>query len=320
MLNCLAKLTGTGIIGVYITQLLLNGIATICFYDLNLKLSSNRLAAFFATLLLICCLPFQKWTVYLFTESIFFSLIIIYLYVLFVPKFQKRVRIFLAVVLFILILLSRPTGLLIIPSTVVLLSLQLIKRRQFISLGLLVIIGMAAFFYVTDVAMHGEGEFDFLKPFVEEHLICGYPQKMNPSESLPSGGNSLAGVLDYTSHHFTQFLDLAWKRILLFFGLLRPYFSFRHNLYLACYFYPIYLFALAGIKTIYRTSKPFFYFSTVLVVVFVLSVSVTCDDWHNRFIMPLMPIIISFAASGVNTVFGSRFNSQQKTLPTDSRR
>jgi len=310
ILNCVSKLAGTGIIGVYLFQLLLNGMATICFYDLHLTISSSRLIAFLGTLLLICCLPFQKWTVYLFTESVFFSLIIIYIYVLFVPKFQKNARTILAAILFILILLTRPTGLLVIPATAVLLSLRLIKRKQFVWLALLVVTSVCGFFYITDVAMHGQGEFDFLKPFVEEHLICGYPQKISATESIPTGGNSLVGVLDYISHHFPQFLDLAGKRILLFFGLLRHYFSFQHNFYLACYFYPIYLFALAGIQPIYRTARLFFYFSTVLVVVFVLSVSITCDDWHNRFIMPLMPIIIFFAANGIKTVFGSRFNSK----------
>ena len=103
-INSFFRLTGIGVVGVYISQLLINGVATICFYCFNLHISSNREVSFLATLLLILCVPFQKWTAYLFTESIFFSLIIIYLYVLFVPAFPARVRFVLSFLLFILII------------------------------------------------------------------------------------------------------------------------------------------------------------------------------------------------------------------------
>src|ERR1700730_11926954 len=130
-LQMLCQWSGTGIIGVYLIQLTINGIATICYYKLILSIASRKSTAFLATLLLICSIPFQKWTVYLFTESFFFSLLIVYTYILFHKSIPINKKIILDAFVFCLILISRPTGVLIIPATIMLLSFYFFKKKQF---------------------------------------------------------------------------------------------------------------------------------------------------------------------------------------------
>ena len=153
--------------------------------------------------------------------------------------------------------------------------------------------------------MQGQGEFDFIKPFIEEHIICGLPG--NEIHSLPSspGENSLYGLFSFISHHFSEFARLAFQKCIAFFGLTRTYFSFRHNLLLIAKFYPLYIFACVGIPKVYRSSREFFLFSMVLIATFTLSVMVTCVDWHNRFIMPIMPFILLFSAVGILSLYDS---------------
>ncbi len=301
-LHVLSHAIGAGIVGVYILQLIVNAIATLCFHSLVVNLTAKKTIAFLATLLLVLCIPYQKWTVYLFTESIFFSLLIIYFYILFQKREESSTRIILAAILLLLIILARPTGILIIPPTLLLIARYLYKHKHFIPLTIACVAGVLAFVVITNLAMQGQGEFDFLKPFREEHIICGYPQKTSTGNTNTSA-NTLQGLMIYIFQNPRQFGVLAIERIIAFFGMIRPYFSARHNLFLGAFFYPIYLFALAGIPTMYRVSKRFAFFSAMVISVFMISVMVTCDDWHNRFIMPVMPVIFVFAAAGMDKLY-----------------
>jgi len=294
---------GSGIVGVYLFQVILSGVATICLYSLSVNIGLERRVAFLTCLLLIFCLPFQKWTVYLFTESIFFSLLIIYTSIFFSRILSAPAKIYLGLLFCCLLIISRPTGLLVIPASLVLVSVALIRKKMFAYLALIWIPGIIGLLWITNMAMKGEGEFDFIKPFVEEHVICGYSSSGISYQPASNNSNSLQGLVSYILQHFSQFAALASKRAVAFFGLIRPYFSMRHNLFLAVYFYPIYLFFLLGIPIVYRKSPSFVYYSLALMATFLLSVLVTCDDWHNRFIMPVVPLIMVYASAGIYYVY-----------------
>ncbi|MGB8194693.1 MAG: glycosyltransferase family 39 protein [Chitinophagaceae bacterium] len=295
-LQLLADITGTGIIGLYIFQLLLNGFAAICFYRLVRNISGKEGTAFTATLLLLLCIPFQKWTVFLFTESVFFSLLIIYCYVLF-AKFNRRYAkpVLLSLLLFLLII-CRPTGMLVIPASLALVSHHLFVNRQKLWAALIWLPGLIGLIFLLDTAMKGKGEFDFIAPFVQEHIICGLPG--NAAAGRAEAENSLWGLLLYVLNHFIDFIKLGFARLVAFFGMFRSYYSGLHNLLLMASFYPVYILASFAIRHSFRNQRRFFIFSVTLVATFAISVMLTCDDWHNRFIMPVMPIIFIYAAIG----------------------
>src|SRR5436190_6254001 len=68
-----------GFVLVVIVQLFVNALASFCFYKLSEKFS-NQSTAFLCTLLLILNFPFQAFNTYLFTESLFYSFLIIFSY------------------------------------------------------------------------------------------------------------------------------------------------------------------------------------------------------------------------------------------------
>lgn len=300
-LRVICNAIGAGDVGMYIIQVLINALAAICFYKLILKLSGKYQAAVFGTLLLILCIPYQKWTAYLFTESIFFSLVIIYTYVLFASFKNRYTKPVLATVLLLLLVIGRPTGMLMIPATFAFISYQLFLNRQKLLAFAIWLPGIAGLLLLVDAAMKGKGEFDFIKPFVEEHIVCGVPERV--ATTAAAHGDSLRVLLIYISEHFIDFIQLAFQRLISFFGLIRPYYSAMHNLLLIAGFYPIYILSTFGIRYMYRSAKPFFIFSVVLVATFAFSVMLTCDDWHNRFIMPVMPIIFIYAAVGGSQLY-----------------
>ena len=90
--------------GVYIFQLLLNLTATYLFYKTALTVYQNKRIAFVAALLLIVCIPFQYWTICLYTESLFCSLIVIFLYCLFGINKSNRIKYTYGALVFLLLL------------------------------------------------------------------------------------------------------------------------------------------------------------------------------------------------------------------------
>ena len=98
------------------------------------------------------------------------------------------------------------------------------------------------FLFFLNSALSSGGEFDFMLPFRDEMIICGVPTLTNPVDIKTSQDqNSVAGLAYYITHHFSSFIQLAWLRTRAFWGLSRSYYSNGHNLYLAFYFYPVYI-------------------------------------------------------------------------------
>jgi len=297
-IRLLALQTGAGIEGVYIFQLLINLYATFLFYKLSIRLFTRPVIAVTATTLLLICFPWQLWTTHLYTESVFISLAIIFTYFFFLPEKSKFLRI-ITIILFILLLFCRPTGMLFIPVITLWYFIKWWREKKWLLLGVSSLVSLVGFILILNYAMKGEGEFNFLKPFIEEHIICGVPQAANDNLKLPSDGNSTGGLLYYIVNNPTHFFSLSLKKIGAFFGMTRSYFSTSHNLYLRLFFYPLYLLALAGVIIRGKMIRDFKVYACGIVIVFAISVALTCDDWLNRFIMPVLPYIILLATAGI---------------------
>ena len=150
--------------------------------------------------------------------------------------------------------------------------------------------------------MKGEGEFDFIKPFIEEHIICGVPQAVNNNLVLPADGNSVQGLFYYIRHNPAHFLKLSFQKSAAFFGFTRSYYSSKHNLVLTLFFYPLYILAFTGLLIRRKEYNRYSLFFTAGILIFASSVILTCDDWLNRFIMPVLPYIIVLATTGIITL------------------
>ena len=98
-----------------------------------------------------------------------------------------------------------------------------------------------------------------------------------------------------------NFLKLAGFKFLSYWGMVRPHYSALHNILIMCFYYPLYFFAIIGFWHLWKINKYFFLFSAGLLAIFTLSVMFTCDDWNNRFNMPILPFVFLAAAIGVNS-------------------
>lgn len=307
-LHVLFYAMGAETTGVYLFQLIFNGCALLLLYKTALQLSKSKAVAFITALLLVICHLWQYWTVFLYTESVFCNLVIVLVYMLFGPVrpgVQKNVLI---AVVFMALLLARPTGLLFIPVLGFLPVARLWNERRYYLAILAMVCISLGFLGLLSYAMQGGSSFDFIKPLIEHNVLCYIPDDATTGHvEFYHGPQGITGIMDYIITHPLDFLILGGKKLLSFWGVVRPHFSAMHNAVLMAYFYPIYLLALAGCWFARNRCRQLLLFTTGSWLVFSFSVVVTCDDWTSRFIMPIVPLIILMAGIGFHGLW-KRFN------------
>jgi hypothetical protein len=287
--------------GVVVIQMLLNAFATFGFY--NFLISKVHLfPAFLTTLFLIFLIPFNQYTTFLQTESIFHSLLI--LYCVFILDLKKITFVeFIKIILFALLLMfTRPTGILLIPATVFYLTFRFGKNYKWHEKIMLLLTIFLPSTIVLDVAMHSGGELNFILPFQKEMVICGVPSN-STTIILPQDPNSLPGLLYYICNNFNQFLTLALLKTKSFFIPYRSYYSVIHNIYLISIYAIMYILTLTGIVKSFRRDMYITLFCISNIVVIWISVMITCDDWHNRFLLMVTPFLLILSALTIDNFY-----------------
>jgi hypothetical protein len=281
-------------------QLFFSLLATLSFYRLTTHLFNNKIG-FFATMWLLAILPIHQFNTFLQTDSLFYSFTIIYSsYLLRVASLSLKTTAILLLGL-IIISITRPTGLFFFAATFLYLYFTFLPRIKLTyTLAIPVLIAII-FIYFLNTAIGSGGELDFMAPARDESIICGIPTLPDFRRIRESGnGNSLYGLLYYIAHNFPQFLRLAFYRSIAFFGLLRPYYSTIHKIYLLVLFLPVYLMVIISIR--YWIKQNPFIIVYILTLIFLTWVTVilSCDDWHNRFFLTISPYLIIMALPGIN--------------------
>ena len=312
--------SGIGYWFVAAVQLLFNLIATFAFYKLATHFFSTKVAIACIVLFLINY-PLQELNFYLQTESLFFSFSIIYTAYLLQLSRLTLLHFFIILFSLALICVTRPTGLLFIPATFLYLFFGFLKTistpLKLVAVGAISVV----FLFVLNAALGSGGGLDFMLPFLDERIICGVPTlDHNVNIKTASNGNSVYGLLYYITHNFQQFIRLALLRSQAFFGLLRTYFGIGHNIFLASFFYPFYVFTLLSIRWWLKNNLyPFLYLLSL--ILFTLGTTMlTCDDWHNRWFLSISPWLIFLSLPTINklftifTAYGGKRNIQQSDL------
>lgn len=307
----------TGYVSVYIIQLLLNAFSTFVFYKYLCKVHSIK-TGLIVTLILIFNFPFQTFNSFLQTESLFFSLTI--LFSCFLLRIQQLSALKLTAVLLFLLLIcfTRPTGCLFIPATFLYLFFHFFKGITVTRKLLMTAACTIVFLWIANIAIGSGGELDFMLPFRDERIICGVPTLSGFIDiKTAANPNSLYGIFYYITHNFEQFIRLSVLRSKAFWGLTRDYFSSSHNYFLMIYFYPFYLLSLYALISLYKKERTMILYCISLIGITWLTVILTCDDWHNRFFLSITPYIYILTASTIQHIFFKlKTNAASKTNNT----
>jgi hypothetical protein len=281
---------------IVLIQVAANAFSLLLFHQLVQRITKNKAIAFGATLIFLGMFYYQLYNVYLFTESLFFSFSIFFTYYLFALKRFNLAAVFITLLSLAILLFTRPTGVLFIPATLFYFILRFGRRRVlplfiFSTLG-----GLTLFYFLLNAALNSGGEFDFLLPYIEEHVICGVPTIQQPHNiNLPVNKNSVEGLWHIIQNNGSLFFDLAKKRFIAFWGLRRSFFSLGHNVFIAVYFYSLYAFIFLGLRRMFSFYLAETVFMLTYIFLVMLTVLLSCDEWHNRFIFSILPFLLLLA-------------------------
>lgn len=204
---------------------------------------------------------------------------------------------FTLVVVLLLILFSRPVGILFLIALFVVILCWLYssnKRVQFYILGG---VGLVAVVMILNSPFTAFVNPDSIRRM---EIICQVPETndtINYREYNREGLYTAFAVIK-NEIGFGNFFMNGLKKLGYFFGMYRSFYSWPHNLLLICFtiFYP---FALIGVFS--KSGRSFYYiklFSVTYLIITSIGIFFTCDEWSNRFISPAFPFIMILAAGG----------------------
>jgi hypothetical protein len=209
----------------------------------------------------------------------------------------------LAVVL-LLILLSRPVGIVFLISLFIVMMFWLYQHKKKVLFFILAGVGL------TSVVLLLNSPFTaFVNPdsIRRMEIICQVPETNSATVYHEYNREGLYKAFSVIKNEvgFVDFFKSGIKKIGYFFGMYRSYYSWKNNLLLLCFtlFYPLALFGIFS-----KQSKPFYYiklFALIYLSVTAFGIFFTCDEWSNRFISPTFPFVLILTAMGVNRLYSS---------------
>lgn len=303
LLVWMVKSMGLPLSIVCIIQVLLSAFSQFCFYNVMKRIAGANLALC-GSLLLLFFIPYQLWNLFLYSDSIFQSLVLLLGCSIYYSLHNRRLLFqLLPYILLAVVFFSRPNGMFLIPPFVIFLLFQqkpIVQKlfAAFISLAFIILAAVCANYIFAN-----GNDMNILLPYIEEHIICFVPTRdATAALDLSQTGNALADFWYYVSHNSLHFIKMVTLRLGSIFNLSRPYYGTGHNIYLLGYSLMVYVLAIAGIQRFMRWKTGMGPFIFSLLLLYPLAISLQCDDWHSRFVMILFPYLCFLAASGIKTI------------------
>lgn len=282
-----------GLYGALFIIMLINLLSYLYFFKALKHIFSDRLSPYLVIGILMSFWPYQTWSLYLYTECLFYSMVVFLLSHLMLYKtlnFRFLNTVFL---LLALVIISRPLGILFVLPTLLFLFTKLSRRQKLFFYGGVILFCLLLNF-VVQIVFTTTSDWNMVKALTDNGIICNMPRSVGSEQlHLSQNPNQLYQLFYYVTHNFSHFWELAIIRLKYFFTLVRDYYSSFHNLYLIAYLVVIYGSIVVGIKNIIRqlpSGLSWFIFSSILL--FSISIALQCDDYHNRFFLTLMPFFI----------------------------
>lgn len=303
--------TGLGLYGALFLIMLFNLLGYLYFFKALRFYFKDVWTPYLVVFLLLSFWPYQGWTLYLYTECFFYTAVLLLFANLLLYK-NLTVRFTLAtLLLLLLVLVSRPLGVLFVFPTLLFIFFKCSKKQKmFFS----IVLALAVFlsYSLVQTVFTTTADWSLQKTTEEADIICDIPGPTPDQPLVLSNSHSqLYQLFFYVTHNFSHFIKLAAIRSRHFFTMVRDYYSLFHNGYLLLYLAAMYGSILFGTRRIRRLlSVPVLSFMVAVICLFALAVALQCDDYHNRFFLTLMPFFMTMTAVAIQPLF-SFFNKHR---------
>lgn len=313
-----------GLLAFVLFQSALSILAAVALYRSAATVFNNSRAGLVAAAIFLLWFDCLQWNTAVMTESLASSLTCFIIYL--VVVFDGRITHFFLLVLgLVAILMTRPTGVVVIVAAVVFLLSRydrrlkqhpLVKGLSYLSLTVGFVIGACMML----------NEWDFTDQYVKGNLVTYmdviegqdlYDPALRldtknitwPDPERPPAEKIVLFVISNPFH----FVKAAVLKVFYLVTFYRPYFSDVHNLYTAVWLSIVYVFFFLGLRQI--GDKPVKHFVLAVIIANCLLVALSAADWDNRFYMPMQPCIVLLAGGGGGAVWNmvTKFSSGRST-------
>jgi hypothetical protein len=281
-----------GLYGAIFLIMIINLLSYFYFYKALEYKFPNTSIPFFVCVLLVTFWPYQIWSVFLYTESLFYSMVIMLFANLLL--FRKMSWHFLCTTFIILsiVILTRPLGILFVIPVLLFVYLHLNKQQK-IFFFFIVLLAVVLINKIVQVIFTTTSDWSMKRAFLDESIICDIPKPSGRPLDLSNNSSQFYQLFYYVTHNFSIVLNLALTRLRYFFFMVRDYYSLPHNVYLLVFLFSLYGMVIVRLKQVWRKMGKaimLFVFSSILL--FAMAVAFQCDDYHNRFFLTLMPFFV----------------------------
>ncbi|NTS42124.1 hypothetical protein HRG84_14545 [Flavisolibacter sp. BT320] len=290
----LSFLLKLGLTGALLFIMFINLVAYLYFYKALCFFFRERLSPLLVIVMLLSFWPYQSWSLYLYTECIFYSAVmLLFAHLLLFRKLSKGYMVALLSML-AFVVFSRPLGILFVPPILLFIFFKLSKKQRFFFLGA-VFFALVALNFIVQVVFTTTRDWDMQRAITEGDVICDIPGEKANSLILTNHSNQLYRLFYYITHNFDHFFALAVVRLRYFFTMVRSYYSPFHNGFLIAVlaiWYGCFLIGIKKIVSVFPAALLAFVISAIFL--FAMTVAMQCDDYHNRFFLTLSPFFSVF--------------------------
>ncbi|KAA9325488.1 hypothetical protein [Adhaeribacter soli] len=290
-------------------QVLLSGLATIAFYATVKKISGNYWAAFCAVFVWVTWAELQRWNFYVLTESVFLSLSLLLVYVLTTMRHYWQWMVI--PVLLLMLSLTRPNGFLLIPVTLLALTVKFGRFHKRLGFGLLTgsLLLLPLWFWLADYLLKNMGGQVIIWQYPLGYIIQGYQDLVVTPEmplTIPQETSPLKGLWQVVRQDWVYFFKVSALKLFYYLSMVRPYYSTGHNWFNALLILFVYAWAIRGWVKL-KTASWLKAFAAAFWLLQMGIIMLLAPDWDNRFLAPSLPLCLIFSGIGLGLWLKSRF-------------
>jgi hypothetical protein len=307
-LSCWLKM-GFNVQTVVWGQILVAAISFLSLFELARRWSGSIRLALITAALYLLFVEISHWHFYILTESLFTSFIIFSLYAFLYFKGASRLWL---IPLVLATAFMRPMGMLVLFAIVLVLIRKYFKRLtpsvRIVAVCILLILGylglerfLAGNPGVNFYYRHGQVVWDAntkaglaQNPWlVVENEDVQYPER---------SASSVVVFFQFAMENPLFFVELTLKKMVMFIVHIKPYYSWKHNLWIALLWWPALILAMHAFWK--RKGDRLTTLVCILFFSHVVMVGCTVESWDGRFLIPLLPPIFLVAVHELLIICG----------------
>lgn len=282
-------------------QIAISGIAALILYRIANQISGSKAAAFISTFLFITWKDSQYLNCFILTESFFTSFLIFSFY--FVTKVKSPLTLCVCIAVLLCTSILRPNGFVVLPAALIyfiLANWPVIKPYRKGVLLLFVLLIPCSLFLLNRW-LHPS--YSIVEEYKRGEIIYGDAQFVltpPPDLWMPNSDTfPLLKIALFIFHNPVFFFKIAVIKVIYFIGYIKPYHSTLHQVATIFVLYPMIFFTttMLWLKSLMVPEKSFVFIALLMQMVII---AFTIEDWDNRFIIPFLPYFFVFGAIGLN--------------------